>query len=407
MIRSVIQLFVGASVAQAITLASTVWLARVCYDPDAFGEFAIYIAWANIVSTLGTFRYEALIMLPDTDDEASCIGVMAFGKLVFSSVVFLVVVLIWMLFSGYSCSVLLIPFGAFGIGLNSVFTILLSRSRDFLSIGKARIVMAISTVFVQWLLADRLPISGLAVGNLVGLFVCTVLLFVSVRMVGDVSSEIMSKIKATYGKMLSTMFRSTSLNTLYQYLQPILVFRLYGEALSGHFFMAQRLLQAPVGLVTSSISQVFYRRAGEIRHHSPEKLFGLMVRVVGTMIGLLAVPMLILNIWGDVLVVWLLGEKWLEAAQFVGLLTGLVFFQGVYSPVSAIAEVVDRVEIELRTNIYFFFEMFFSLFLGWWLHDFRLGLTTFVVLTSLGYLSILVYFLRFTWLLKVRKLPLP
>ena len=73
---SVLTLLSGTALAQLILFAASPVLSRV-YEPAAFGQYALLSLGLSLVTVLASGKYEIGVLLPEADEEAFALVVLA------------------------------------------------------------------------------------------------------------------------------------------------------------------------------------------------------------------------------------------------------------------------------------------------------------------------------------------
>jgi O-antigen/teichoic acid export membrane protein len=138
---------------------------------------------------------------------------------------------------------------------------------------------------------------------------------------------------------------------------------LYGPAVAGGFDLAQRILAAPVRLLSSAASQVFHAEAAE---RSAGEMLRLFVRTVPRFLFLGLAGMAPLLFAGPALFAFVFGEPWREAGSFAQALVAAQLGRFVAVPVSQAFNIFGRLDIEFGTSLLSGFAMVCSfVVIGW------------------------------------------
>ena len=173
-----------------------------------------------------------------------------------------------------------------------------------------------------------------------------------------------------------------------QMLPTVLVALLYGPAMAGWFGLAQRMLELPVRLLSTSTSQVYLNEAAQ---GDPAAIYRLFVATSRRflLIGLVGMaPLLLAGPWLFALV---FGEPWRMAGTLLQCLVPAQLARFVVVPVSQTLNVFRRQELHLLAAGLSLLALAASFALGWSL---ELDATPVVLLFSLSStLAWLVYYL--------------
>jgi O-antigen/teichoic acid export membrane protein len=239
--------------------------------------------------------------------------------------------------------VLLIGVSVFLAGETSILYFWLTRKRRYRMQSVSRIAQALVTAATQATLGLLVGPSGewLIVGYLVGQAVGVGLLLVTddARKTAPIRDYRSSwELMVRYRKMpflnapnaLVDSLRLNGINMI-----------IGGRSLHalGQFSMAWKLAQAPMALITSAISQVYYQRMAVA---APGALRALVrsVTIRALLLGFL--PCLTLGLVAPVVVPWFLGDRWAEAGLVVQALTPWLYLNIATAPLSTVFIVAER-----------------------------------------------------------------
>jgi O-antigen/teichoic acid export membrane protein len=115
----------------------------------------------------------------------------------------------------------------------------------------------------------------------------------------------------------------------------------FGATIVGYYTFMMRILQAPIGLVSSSMTQVFYQRASETYAFGGD-LVGLINKMLKRLAILALIPALLLLSVGPQLFGIIFGRKWEVAGMYAQLLTPYMLFYFISAPLTLIPFIVHR-----------------------------------------------------------------
>src|SRR5690606_3954196 len=111
---------------------------------------------------------------------------------------------------------------------------------------------------------------------------------------------------------------------LYTLLIILLLSNYFGGVVVGFYAFTVRILKVPVGVIGSSLSQVFFQRASE-QYTEKKKLYPLVKKAVFTLI-LTGFPLfLCIFLFGEDLFRFAFGEDWNTAGKYARILTPWLF----------------------------------------------------------------------------------
>ena len=135
---------------------------------------------------------------------------------------------------------------------------------------------------------------------------------------------------------------------------PILFLTKYhGAEYTGYFAMAVLILDAPLGIIMQSISQVYIRSAKDACVSGKNELMNLYKNTVKKLAIFAILPLITILIFADVIVNIFLGEDWSEVAWILRILSFTKVFQFINSPVSTTFQVLNKNEIPLFLILFY------------------------------------------------------
>jgi len=265
----------GTTFAQILTILSVPILARL-YQPENFGVWAIYSSIVSIISVIICMRYEYSIMLPELDDDA--INLLGVSFLAIGVMTVLTLAIIW-----FFKEIIIDIFNSPQIGnylwlvppfvlVNGIFLALNSwnsRTKLFRRLSFSRISSSVSTTATQIVigLVEKKSPTGLIVGNLTGQSVATLILAGQIwrddrnLIRKSLNWEKMYEGLKRYSKFPLVDSFSALMNSISWQLPAFLLAAFFSPTIVGFYSLGFRLLQMPMSLIGSSISQVFFQRA--------------------------------------------------------------------------------------------------------------------------------------------------
>jgi lipopolysaccharide exporter len=400
----VARLVSGSVVAQIIGVLAAPILTRL-YAPAAFGDLALFSAITGIVGVVVCLRYELAIMLPKTDEEAAnVLGVSLSFALLVSS---LMAVAVWLggtpLLSLLNAEALapylwMAPVTVLFGGLFAGLSYWNSRAKQFGRLSVALVTDAfVTTVTSLTAGVTSHATSGAMIGATVGgQATATAALGGQIwrddrkLFVRSIRWQDMLAASKRYRKFPLYNTWAALLNTLSWRLPAFLLAAFFSTTVVGYYALGFRILQLPMSLIGSAISQVFYPRAAEAKVQGT--LASLVEEVFRRLVIIGMFPMLILTIIGQDVFMVVFGPSWAEAGVYTQILAIWAFFWFISSPMSILFSVLEKQELSLRFNIVLFATRFGSLWLGGYLGNARLAILLFAATGILlyGYLSLMI-----------------
>ncbi len=355
----------GAVGAQVLSLLFMPVLSRL-YSIEAFGYFAIYLAGSNLIGTFSTLRFEIVIPLAETDQDAlrlstlSCVNALLIG-LIFALFFAFPQTRSWVpsMFQDYLPWFLMILSAVF-IGWSQTFTQRLLRN------GNIK-MMAVRVM------ADRLSFIGFALlagfwghfdfglmwAQSIGVVVGAITLFVGAWWCPQFNGLIFvwRKFSVLQRSSLASMFlqltgqQGTTL--LYSVLFPV-------QSL-GFYNLAQRLAEAPVNLVSSALGTAYYRR---LLAADPPSLLRIYRRTMLWSLLIFVFPGIAVASLAHWLIPILFGQKWEASVGYFLVLLPLAVIRLIFMLQQGIVLRLQRLDLDMKFSFFVLLSQIIGILLG-------------------------------------------
>ena len=405
--KSLITLLTGTTLAQGITLLISPILSRL-FTPHDFGVFGTFLSIVSAIALIASLRYEIAIVLPKKEDVAiNLLALAALLTLIISTLSFIGVLLFKYFYPGYEFLdqdlkflLYFIPVLILFIGFYQILNNYANRLKKYRSIVNYRVSNSLVSSSVNIAMGGmKFGSIGLLLGAILGNGISIVIFFKEMykdikEQAGYISKEKMKEIAFSYREFpLVNSFQSIS--DMLQ-INGIIYFIIYffNSFIVGSFSYALRILQAPMNLLGSAMAQIFYQQASELKNNG-ENLKDIVKK---TMIksALTGLPIfLTITFFGPQLFAFVFGETWREAGVYARILSPMLFFDFIRSPVSQVPLIIGRQKrlfsISLIGNFILIISMLYG---GIFVHDIVKGLLMFTVLQSLYTIILLRWFYK-------------
>jgi lipopolysaccharide exporter len=374
--NDVLKLVSGTTIAQLLGISATPILTRL-YAPEAFGLLALFTSITSILGVIVCLRYELAIMLPESDEEAvNLLGVSLLFTLLISLLTIPVVwwgrepLMRWLNAPELGSYLWFVPLLVFISGIFLALNYWNSRTKHFGRLSVARVSSSVATTVAKLGFGfGGLATGGALIGSAVGGQALATMVL-SGQIWRDDGKLFLRAIRPAgmlsgirrYRKfpMLDTW--SALLNTVSWQLPAFLLSAFFSPIVVGYYALGYRILQMPMSLVGSAISQVFFQRASE--SYMQGSLDDLVEETFRRLIMFGLFPMFLLTFVGRDLFVVLFGITWAEAGIYTQILSIWAFFWFISSPLSTVFSVIEKQEYLLKFNAINFVTRFVSLWVG-------------------------------------------
>ena len=362
--KNVLTLMTGTTIAQAIPIAISPILTRI-YTPEDFGVFSLYMSTAAIFSVLATGRYEAAIILPKTNKEASYIVILS----LLISLIVSVFILIFIILFDEQIVILLdnknilhwlyfIPVTVFLTGIYQSLNYWVNRKKYYKKLALSRVSQSIvtsgSSVGMGF---SGLSIAGLIYSNILGQIASIIVLFKSIYLNDLKYLSFFNKnrilfVARKYSKFPKFDLLASLSNVSAQYLVNILFTTLFTTTVAGYYYLTQKMLSIPVTLIAASILDVFKEQASK-----DYKKFGnarkIYIQTFKKLLVLSFIPSIIVYFFSVDIFTYIFGEAWEVSGEYARILVPMLFFRFISSPLSFMLYIGEKQELNLVGNLLF------------------------------------------------------
>ncbi|TQE87715.1 lipopolysaccharide biosynthesis protein [Ureibacillus terrenus] len=345
------------------------------YTPEEYGVFTVYSSILGMLMIIGSLRYEWGIPIADNDAKAINLLVLSILILLAFVGVITTVLTFWPdFFLGFLLedSILnykyFIPLGIFFGGLYGIFLQWTIRIKNYKSISKTKINQSIVQNFskISMGLFNFGPI-GLIIGGVIGQSagistLAAPLIKDRKNILKSINKmEVMYCLKK-YIKFPVFSAPSQLLNAAGLQLPVLFLASIYGTGVSGHYALANTIVNLPMMLIGSAIADVFYGEAATSGRSNPKRLKDLCKKIFRKLFIIGLIPLLILILLGPLLFSIFFGQNWYEAGVYSRILAFLVFTRFIFTPFGRIFSVFQRQKSEFILD---FFRVILVLLVFW------------------------------------------
>lgn len=402
---AVFTLLTGTASSQLILILAAPLLTRI-YDPTAFGHYAYTTLMLSIFVVFSTGKYELGILLQDDDHSAGQIASLAILCSLFTTIIAAVLGAFYVaidtslpatlglekseIIQILILSTLLIPLNA----IQSVLLIWMNRKGTYRGISYTRFTQAVVMVCTQIFFSN---ITGGVLGLIIGTAFALILsIIVQLTFITE-KNKILSPNKnqlifmaKKHSNLPKHLISTDMISTLLSQAPVYFLGAYYSSAVVGYFSLAQRTLQAPMQMISSSIGEIFRREASTtyLKNNECRSYF---LKTAG-ILTCIAVPVLILVATSaEEIFATIFGASWKTAGSFASILIIMFSIRFIASPLSFMFTLTTNTKLDLLLHSLFLI----VLTLIFWgaenhLHSPEMALWLFSIAYSLFYLG---YFL--------------
>lgn len=362
-------LFVGLLLVQIINFLFSLVLPKY-FSPIQFAQFGIFTSIVFILIELINAKLEVAVMLGKNSEEAKQIVIAAITAAILLSILTILISIPIIFF--YGKIYILLPLIVLLYGLHQPILVYLNKIENYKAINIFRIIQVLVTCVATLLFVFLKIKTALIIGFFIGLFMATIysLQFVSIKFDIEIFKQ---KIKQ-YDQFPKFGTWSSVLNNFSRNSIPLLLTQFFSQQLVGFYAYSTRLLNAPTGMYTTAISQIYYKMASETEHQHLKKethkiiLFSFFIGII---------PTLIILFFGKDIFYLMFSGEWLASGKIAQYLI-LWYFSGIITgPISFLLDVKNKLKFEFGFNIAFFLLRITAICIGAFYHDFYLSILLF------------------------------
>lgn len=371
--RSLSVLMAGTALSNLLIVLTTPLLTRM-YTPEEFGVYSVFLSLLFTGTILVSLRYETAIPLPEDEDDAFHLLVLSIGlAFLISGLLFVLVFFVplahYLNVPSLDAYMWMLSFSLLGIGLFQAFNSWALRQQEYMMISRAKMSMNSSQIVSQLALGlFHLGLLGLLIGEIIGRLAGSLDYYRLIKKrkttTFKIKSQSLLKVLVGYKSYPIVSSWAALLNSLGSQM-PILYLAAHFDAkTAGWFFLAQKILTIPEGLIGFSASQVYLSQAAITSRDSPENFRQFFWDTVKKMfyMGLVIIGLVALFAHHAIKLVF--GEQWIPAAEFIQILAILYFMKIIINPISANFYVFNALGKQFISELIRFILICISLFLA-------------------------------------------
>jgi len=125
---------------------------------------------------------------------------------------------------------------------------------------------------------------------------------------------------------------------------------LYGVEVVGVFGLAQNMINMPMDLIGQSVAQVYYAEISKYGKNNSDQIYKLSVSIIKKLFLVGLIPFGFLLVLGPWIFKLVFGPEWFEAGVYARILSILILFRFISSPIMNSLNVLEKQKIQLWLN---------------------------------------------------------
>lgn len=364
--RGLFALSTGAILAQAITFLATPFLARL-YTPAEFGLLAVFISVSSIATVLANGRYDASILVPNTENEAATLVLLSLLLATFSSILLFFLSIItpiaYLNIIGVDALKQWLPFAFIAGGFSAIAISTqgwLNRKKLYSQISKLRIIQSASLVITPIILGLTLEEEfGLILGHILGYSLSGLVAYTILRSTApNWNHHNLYQVAKLYKNSPKYILPNSLIDTISLQIPIFALTSAYGTNDAGNYSIATRFLALPAALIGGAIGQIFAQKASSLIYTNPTDLFALYKKTTILLLLIITPIFIIIITSGESIFALVLGNEWQEAGRIAELLIFSAAIYFIFSPTSIIFILLKKEKILLLFSL---FQLFYRI----------------------------------------------
>lgn len=388
-IGSILVLVGGNTIAQLISFISLPILQRWFYNPAEFGLLAVYNSITTVLIALSTIKLEYAIILSKSEENSIAIRNLTTKIVRYFSFFVFVIIIIWgstisryLGFDQIGFYLYLIPINILFAGTYEAYNYWYNYKKDYKTIAVSKIIQSSIAELFKYLTQIFFAFTGgLIIGRLLGQISSSLSLVLNKKSSPKNTAQKksgFSKILKEHRKFPQYVLPTVFVNMLANSILILFISKSFGSYELGLVSASILYLQAPLGILSRSVSQVFYKKISEvsdyliIRKIYLKASFSLSIIVIILVIIIVLIP----NHWFQII----LGQKWKGIGVYMNI---MVFWIAISFVTSSLSFIYNRIQKQ-KTALVFSLAQLLGVFLSLWfsIEYFRASLKTTLIVYS-------------------------
>ncbi|HHF3183929.1 hypothetical protein ACXP2N_14620 [Vibrio alginolyticus] len=358
------------------------------YDPVSFSEIGKLMAYNALVIPLISMRLDNVLLKAELDHRSEFYNVISFSSI--NALVIFLILLIPYLYGAVEYSLIVSVFSSLTVVILTSYVNFLTNKGEIKKIGFIKLFRPLFEVIFSMMLSTFLIETGLLVSYfssflvIVGYFLITERFFFW-KKANDYFIFLKRNLYFIKFELPSGLFVSLSNNALFYG-----CLLMYSDEVLGYVAFAMKYLNAPLGLLSSSITVLFRNNAVKEINSSGSSIYSFVKFFKLLLFLSLLFIFILFN--SDYIFPIIFGEEWYEAGRIASVVCFLFGIKIISTPLSSILYILDLAKLRFILQFSVFIASFLSISLAYW---FSLGVygyiyTHTIILSSIYFLYLIV-----------------
>ncbi|GFR35995.1 lipopolysaccharide biosynthesis protein [Thermobrachium celere] len=396
--KSIAVLTFGTLISQIITVLVSPIATRL-YTPEQLGIYTLLLTIVTLFGPILSGKLDAAIVTADSEDEV-------YNLIVASILIsFIFVILISL---GFLCYLKINKSIRLEVGVYYLIVIIIliitafinifsyynNRHKEYELISSVNVLRTITqSMFLLIFGLLKLGTIGLLLSQLIGLLFGlkkqSEKLYKNINILNKICFNKVKSVIYKYRKQIIYSTPAHFVNSASYSMLNFFITELYGIRVFGYYSMSYRMLGLPLTLISINVSRVFFKNLWKKKKVNGN--YFITLRQILLFLGCLAIPMVfILLILGPHLFELLFGKGWDVSGKYAQLLAPMFGFRLIVTTISPALIISGKQRLELAMQSLFIITSILTYMLC---KKFELDINIFLILISLKYSLIYIYFL--------------
>jgi len=386
----------GTAFANLLIFATIPILTRL-YTPEEFGKLSVFLSILYTIQIIASLRYETAIPLPKKNEDAFNLLALSSIIVVLMSALILIIVTLFPVMDFFRMPMLskyiwLLSLSLLGMGLFQALNLWTIRTEEYQAMSRAKIMMNGGQVSYQIIFGFfHLGILGLLLGEVLGRVSGTLTYWKRIDKkefkLKSLSFEKMFLLMNRYKSFPIVSSWSSVLGSFGTQLPVFFLAVAFDTKTVGLFFLAQKILTVPEGVLGFSASQVYMSQSAQKIGVSEEKFDQFFWDIVKkmTLMGVGIIGLVVLIAPPAIQIVF--GDGWEKAGTYIQILSILYLLRIIVNPITANFYVFEALKIQMFSECIRFSLIGISIFIAVnYIESSTLSILCISILSSIGYL---------------------
>ena len=397
-VKNILIMFRGTVISQVVAILGSLYLAKL-YGTNAYGIFGVFMSITSIFSIVNTLQLEKNIVTAKTISKSkNWYRFLTIGSPLIASFFLLIFYGLYTadLFENVGNTVVFWSFlGSVFVALFIVNESFFIYRKKFKLLSNSKVLLTFVNVVLQSILFYKYQFYGLVYGYVISQCIIVIFFYVNnLKYIGFPKQEGIKNDLRVNSTIIKFLLPGNTINALAIHLMPIFIAAFFNKEQAGIYFFVTKLLTAPLFLISSSVSQVYFQKASELYHSKRSDILNMTTKIMKGNLLIMILILALINTIGMYFLEWYLDSEWENIRLFTLILSFLILARTSFNPISSLIIILNKNHVSLWFNIYLFLVNIIAIYIGYTNMDITITIMILSLFGGIGYLVLLLYFLK-------------